>query len=596
MLLLLLACTQKPIPVDTAHDDTAREDTDTDVVDTGPFDADGDGTSDEEDCDDADASVHPGAEEFCNGADDNCDGNVDEGAGSTWYSDADNDGWGDDSTAMLACAAAAGQVAVAGDCADTDPSRHPGAAETDCTDPVDYNCDGSASYADADADGFAACDDCDDAVAATHSGATETCNGVDDDCDGAGDDDAADLDTFYEDDDGDSFGDAADPVLACTQTAGLVTDATDCDDRDAGVYPGATEVCDDEDDDCDGSVDDDATDATTWYADTDGDGYGDDATATTACDAPSRYASVGGDCDEADAARNPGETEICNDVDDDCDGDVDGTAVDMDTWYADADDDGYGDPSVYVAACDAPVASIRNSRDCDDGDATSRPYAWEDTADGSDHDCDGAVDTADVDVVNDETLALSDDTGVLVSPASFFFPLCGNTFSTLYLESNGRVVFGATDTDYTETAAEFAADASVAVLWDDLDPRYYSPTVAWVEHDDAIAFFWRDITEYNAENASTAELVIFDDGRSMLAWGDVDVLDGLAGFSCATATSYSASDFAAEAPDDGRWGLGDGTADIVYELWDGSSTMFDLANSSVRLCGNAGSGDPCADD
>ncbi len=362
--------------------------------DTGNMDGDGDGWTTDVDCDDTDPSVHPEADELCNGVDDDCDGEVDEDAtdATTWYTDNDNDGYGDDATAVTACDPPSEHaVSEGGDCDDTDPAYHPGATEDDCTDPNDYNCDGSTGYADADGDGVAACEDCDDADPTAFPGGTEVCDEVDNDCDGSVDEEATDATTWYEDADGDGYGNPAISTAACEQPTGTVADDTDCDDADASVNPGATEVCNEVDDDCDGDVDEEAADASTWYADADGDGYGDAGSTTTACDQPTGTVSDDTDCDDADASVYPGADEFCDEVDNDCDGDVDEEAVDMSPWYADADGDGYGDGYDYVYACDAPSGRVRNFRDCDDTDAAVNPAATE-VCDGIDNDCDGDAD------------------------------------------------------------------------------------------------------------------------------------------------------------------------------------------------------------
>ncbi len=95
------------------------------------------------DCHDRNAAVHPGASEVCNGLDDNCDGNVDEGVSSTYYVDADGDGYGDASGPLLACSAPSGFVTNATDCDDTLASVRPGAPEV-CGNAIDENCDGLA--------------------------------------------------------------------------------------------------------------------------------------------------------------------------------------------------------------------------------------------------------------------------------------------------------------------------------------------------------------------------------------------------------------------------------------------------------------------
>src|SRR5690606_36393039 len=93
----------------------------------------------------------------------------------------------------------------------------------------------------------------------------------------------------------------------------------DCDDDDATVYPGAEEVCDGVDNDCDDRIDVDAVDARTWYVDADGDTFGaSDGATVLACEAPEGYAAVGGDCDDDDPAIHPDALEVCDGIDNDC--------------------------------------------------------------------------------------------------------------------------------------------------------------------------------------------------------------------------------------------------------------------------------------
>jgi hypothetical protein len=354
------------------------------------------------DCDDGDPEVNPDADERCNGVDDDCDELVDDEDddavdGETWFLDGDADGYGLDDETADACEQPSGYAEQGGDCDDGDPAFHPGAEESDCTDPNDYNCDGSTGYADVDGDGFAACEDCDDADDAQYPGAEELCNGEDDDCDAETDeDDATDVSTWYADSDGDGYGDPASSDIDCDQPSGFVADSSDCDDGDAAQFPGADELCNGEDDDCDGDTDeDDATDVQTWYADGDGDSYGDASVTDIDCDQPSGFVADGSDCDDTDAAQYPGADELCNGEDDDCDGDTDeDDATDVQTWYADSDGDSYGDASVTDIDCDQPSGFVADSGDCDDADLTVNPAATE-LCDGVDNDCDGDTDEDD---------------------------------------------------------------------------------------------------------------------------------------------------------------------------------------------------------
>jgi len=103
-----------------------------------------------------------------------------------------------------------------------------------------------------------------------------------------------------------------------------VSDATDCDDTDTNANPLGTEVCDGADNDCDGTVDEaDATDVVTWYQDSDADGYGNSASSTQACSAPLGFVSDATDCDDTSAAVNTGASEVCDGLDNDCDGSID---------------------------------------------------------------------------------------------------------------------------------------------------------------------------------------------------------------------------------------------------------------------------------
>src|SRR5262249_13142548 len=152
--------------------------------------------------------------------------------------------------------------------------------------------------------------DCNDTVAAVHPGATEHCDGVDEDCNGTVDaPNPVGAPTFYVDADGDGHGDPNEPVRQCALSSGLSADDLDGDDTDASVHPGAAELCDGVDQDCDGVVDDNVV-TETFYADLDGDGYGDPNTTQDDCAPPAGFVAASGDCDDGNALVSPGAVEI----------------------------------------------------------------------------------------------------------------------------------------------------------------------------------------------------------------------------------------------------------------------------------------------
>ena len=244
-----------------------------------------------------------------------------------------------------------------------------------------------------DSTGALAKPDCDDDDATTNPWAAEVCDGADNDCNGTADDGVGAPSTWYADSDSDTYGDASSTTTSCTQPSGYVSDATDCDDGDSAINPAAAEMCDYVDNDCDLSIDgSDSTDATTWYRDADIDGYGTTGPTIEACfSAPAGYAATSTDCDDTDATANPGEIEVCDSVDNDCNGSVDDGYGAPTTWYRDADGDLYGDATRTFSSCTVPANYIGNSADCDDTDAAVNPAATE-VSNGIDDNCVGGID------------------------------------------------------------------------------------------------------------------------------------------------------------------------------------------------------------
>ncbi|MFN0187097.1 MAG: MopE-related protein [Bacteroidia bacterium] len=175
--------------------------------------------------------------------------------------------------------------------------------------------------------------------------------------------------TYYADVDGDTYGNAGVSILSCAISApvGYSADATDCNDANPSINPGATELCNGIDDDCNGIIDN--------GFDVDNDGF-------TSC---------GGDCNDNDNTVYPGATEVCNGVDDDCNLLVD-DGLTFITYYADVDGDTYGDASSTVSTCNgAPMGYVSNSSDCNDNNAAVNPAATE-ICNLIDDDCDGLID------------------------------------------------------------------------------------------------------------------------------------------------------------------------------------------------------------
>ncbi len=251
-------------------------------------------------------------------------------------------------------------------------------------------------YVDQDQDGFFSYEDCDDNNAAIHPEAAELCDGIDNNCNGLTDDNIT-IYAYFPDTDGDGFGDLAGQLDTCLAEIplGYVMNGLDCNDTNVSMYPGAEEQCDGIDNDCNNLIDD-AIALYTYYPDADGDFFGDFlSTPLDTClnTAPAGYVINNMDCDDNNAASNPEAVEICDGIDNNCNGLAD-DGIDQFTYFLDADGDGFGDPmAVPLDTCliAAPDGFVVNNLDCNDNAASANPDASE-VIDGIDNDCNGLVD------------------------------------------------------------------------------------------------------------------------------------------------------------------------------------------------------------
>jgi hypothetical protein len=324
------------------------------------------------DCDDTDDGIFPGAPELCDGVDQDCNEDGDVGLladdeGTAWVWDGDRDTYVPDNALV----------------------------EVACDPPTPLDEDGQW----VDLERAPEEEDCDDLEASVHPGAEEICDelGIDEDCNP---DTEADIETWWVDADDDG---APVAVEACDEPDAVVpagSGPTDCDDADGNVFPGAPELCDGLDNDCDEQVDEEPP---TWVLDGDGDGYPGGGAAVEQCEPPAEGwvpevpgASV--DCDDGDAQVFPGQLEVCNSIDDDCDGDRDETVgEDLDgavQVWPDLDADGFGAADAegsWVCSSQVERFTAPNDADCDDGDPAIRPTADELVGNEVDENCDGFV-------------------------------------------------------------------------------------------------------------------------------------------------------------------------------------------------------------
>ena len=173
----------------------------------------------------------------------------------------------------------------------------------------------------------------------------------------------------------------------------------DCDDQDATIYPGAEELCDGKDNDCDGQVDEGVL--ITFYFDQDNDLYGVATDTVMACVAPQYYVAVAGDCDDTRDNINPGAEELCDQYDNNCNGENnEGLMI---SQFIDGDNDGYGDPDTELSACGELANYVSVGGDCNDANQQVNPGTPEIADNGVDDNCDGQIDEGNDCVVDGPT-------------------------------------------------------------------------------------------------------------------------------------------------------------------------------------------------
>jgi len=227
----------------------------------------------------------------------------------------------------------------------------------------------------------------------------EICDGVDNDCDGQIDNDC-DEDTdsstdnkftsgsgktskvkkFYYDGDGDRYGLANDyQTYAFGRYRAL--EAGDCSDNNVNANPNAAEICDNVDNNCDGQTDE--NNVCGVGVDSDEDGF-------------ASFLYGGLDCNDNNSNINPDEEEICDNVDNNCNGQKDEGVTT--TYYLDADEDGFGDVDATTEACSAPNGYVEDDNDCSDNNDDVKPGV-EEICNLVDDNCNGTVNEGSVCVV-----------------------------------------------------------------------------------------------------------------------------------------------------------------------------------------------------
>ena len=372
------------------------EDSNSEIVDV-ERDIDADGYTTADDCDDYNADIFPNQFEVCDGIDNNCNEEIDEGVLNLYYKDDDGDGYGNADDLTSACHLPLGYVQSASDCDDADPEISPTAPEI--CDGIDNNCNGVLDsndefldvntafyfYADLDQDGFGDifsagyfCEappyyistggDCDDANPMVFPGNDEVCDDIDNDCNQLIDEEDSNLvgeenQFLWLDSDGDGFGDQQNRIISCQDEEGYVSNSFDCDDSTSITFPQAQEICDGEDNNCDFRIDEYENLAqgigNIFYLDQDLDGYG-SKESVLSCDLQFGLSENDLDCDDSNSNTFPGSAE----------------QESIEKCLQDSDGDGYSPTEL-------------GGEDCDDSNIYINPFAYDIYGDFEDINCDG---------------------------------------------------------------------------------------------------------------------------------------------------------------------------------------------------------------
>ncbi len=284
---------------------------------------------------------------------------------STWYADVDGDGFGNALSTTLSCFQPLNYVANSTDCNDNSAAINPNTIWYMDMDNDGFGTNGMTTTACVQPIGYVANNtDCNDNNAAVNA-----------------------VTTWYQDLDNDGFGNLAVTISNCGPSTGYVANSTDCNDNNAAVNPNAVEIYDLIDNNCNGQINEGFT-LQTYYLDNDLDGFGGTTTVSAVTSPGANYVLVGGDCNDASAAIYPTAVEICDNLDNNCNGQIDETLTFL-TYYQDLDNDGYGNLLIHQTSCSSLVGYALDSTDCNDNNASIHPGALDIPINGIDEDCSG---------------------------------------------------------------------------------------------------------------------------------------------------------------------------------------------------------------